>query len=345
MRSLGLALLLVCPAPPALAHDVGVDLLGNLTTSSATNPRVGSAGLSLSGSVDFSDRWTGFLLATYLRDFATRTPESASSGTNVFLFSGGALFIPTEHLLFMATVMGSPPVVQRNATTFSYAGGSADVVVRGTNWNLGGSLLGSWASNGLSRWEHTVDVTVGVNHLESAQVAELGTTVRARLYRLFCERNPGQGYCPLVNGVDSRLTQVRLAAAYTATLFSKTDVALELAGFLYDTSDPLSVGSFSAVIAGRQGPELGAGVPLAPWRLTVRPGVLHRFRSVSVRLGYQLGLYVGDVGTNHLVSLRVQWKVTPSVRLSASVLAQADLDRGAFVAPGGSAALGVLFLF
>lgn len=344
MRSAALTLCLITQT--ALAHDVGVDLLSNFTRSSSNNPRAGSLGLSLSGSFDFSQKWTGFLLATYVRDFATKTAESESPGSNIFLFSGGAMFIPTDHLMFMASVTGAPPTQQRNATVQEYATGTADVVIRSTNASLGGTLLTSWTTNGFSKWEHTVDVAVGLNHFDSDQQVELGSTVRARLYRVYCERNPTQGYCPLVNGVSTNLTQVRLAATYTATLFTRTDVGVELAGFVYDIPDPLGIGLYSSVVAGRQGPDLGQGIPVAPWLITVRPSVLHRFsRKVSVRVGYQLGVYVADTGTNHLLSVRASWKLTPSFRLTASLLGQADLLQGAFVNGGGSALVGVLFLF
>lgn len=332
-------------ASAAGAHDLGVDLTLNGTSASANNPRSGSAGVGLSGSYDFSERWTGFLGANYLRDFATRATDSYSAGSNIFFFSAGAMFVPSEHLLLMATVSGAPPSQQRNATTFAYEGGAVDVVVSAVNASLGGSLLASYATNGLSSWEHTVDVSAGVNHLESQQQLELGTSLRARLFRVYCERNPGRGYCPLVNGVRAPLTQVRLGAAYTATVAGKTDVSLDVAGYLYDTPNPLEVGSFSAVVLGRQGPDMGLGVPVAPWRVTVRPAVLHRFGKASVRLAWQYGLYVADAGANHLISLRVSWKVTPSLRLTATALGQADVDRGAVLNRGGTVTLGAVFIF
>lgn len=337
------ALLLV--AGSAHAHDLGVDLSLNGTAPSATNPRSGSAAVALSGSYDFSEKWTGFFTAAYLRDFPTRTDDTSSPGSNIAFFSAGAMFLASDHLLLMATLSGSPPTVQRNATSYDYAGGSADVVIRGNNASAGGSLLGSWASNGLTRWEHTVDVSAGVNRFETEQTLELGSTLRARLFRTYCERNPATSYCPLVNGLRTPLTQVRVAAAYTATLFTKTDVALEVAGFVYDTADPSEVGSFSAVVLGRQGPDMGQGIPVAPWRLTLRPSVLHRFGKVSVRVAWQLGVYTGNAGVNHLVSARVSWKVSPTLRLSLSALGQADVDRGAVLHRGGTVSAGVVVVF
>lgn len=343
-RRLALLVALVL-AWPANAHDLGVDLTLNGTGASANNPRSGSAGFGLSGSYDFNDRWTAFLTGNYVRDFATRAADSYSPGSNIFFLSAGVMFLPTDHVLLMATVTGAPPSEQRNATTFTNESGSADVVIRGTNSSLGGTLLVSYATGGLSNWEHTVDVSAGVNHFESQQQAELGTSLRARVFRTSCERNPVAGYCPLVNGLNSPLTQVRLGVAYTATISVSNDLGLDVAGFLYDTADPLGVGSFSAVVLGKQGPDMGLGVPVAPWRLTVRPSFLHRFGKFSVRASYQYGLYASNAGTNHLLSVKLSWKVQPQVRLTLSAIGQTDVDQRVVVNRGGTVTVGALFVF
>lgn len=332
-------------AAGAAAHDLGLDLTLNGTGASTNNPRTGSAGLVLSGSYDFTDSWTGFLTAMYVRDFATRSADSYSPGSNIFLFSGGVMFLATGHLMFMATVTGSPPTVQRNATTLAFNDTMVNLVVRGTNASLGGSLLGSYATNGFSNWEHTVDLAVGVNHFESQQVAELGEGPLARVVRAVCARDPTRGYCPLVPGVREPLTQVRLSGTYTATLFTKTDVGLDVSGFLYDSADPFSVGSFSAVVLGRQGPDVGLGLPIAPWRLTVRPFAFFRAGKFSVRLAYQFGLYTSDAGVNHLVSVKFAWKISSSLRVTLTALGQTDVDRGAVVNRGGTLTGGVLYIF
>lgn len=344
VRALAVGLALLWGAA-ASAHDLGLDLTLNGTGASANNPRTGSAGLVLSGSYDFSERWTGFATAMYVRDFATRSADSSSPGSNIFLFSGGAMFLATDHVMFMATVTGSPPTVQRNATSITYDTATADLVVRGANASLGGSLLGSYATNGFSTWEHTIDLSVGVNHFESNQIAELPDTARARVFRAFCAQNPGVSYCPLVNGLKEPLTQVRLGASYSATLFSRVDLGLDVAGFVYDSADPFSVGSFSAIVLGRQGPDVGLGVPVAPWRLTARPFALLRAGKFSVRLAYQFGLYTSDAGANHLVSVKLAWKISPSFRVTLSALGQTDVDAGAVVNRGGTITAGVLYIF
>jgi hypothetical protein len=351
---LAVVLTAVLSAASAHAHDVGLDVFLNGTAPSANNPRTGSVGFALSGSYDVSDKWTVFLSGLFLRDFATRTAETFSAGSNVFFVSGGAMWLPTEHLMLLAMAMGSPPTVQRSATEldFDFPTGPVDVLVRGTNASVGGLLLGSYATNGFSKLEHAVDLSVGVNHFRTEQTVELPQTARAAVVRTFCARPEAvsrarplaQELCPLVNGQSAALTQVRLGATWIGTIALKTDVALDVAGFLYDSADPASVGFWTVVLNGRTN-DFGSGVPAAPWAFTVRPSVTHRFSKFSVRVAYQLGLYTGGLGTNHLLSTRLTWKVTSSVRLTASLLGQADVSQRQVVNRGGTVGLGVLFLF
>jgi hypothetical protein len=328
----------------ARAHDVGFDMFLNGTAPSANNPRTGSAGFALSGSVDVSEKWTVFLSGLFLRDFATRTAETFSAGSNVFFVSGGAMWMPTNHLLFMAMAMGSPPTVQRSATEVAFVTGAADVLFRGTNASVGGVLLGSYATNGFSKLEHAVDVSVGVNHFRTEQTIELPQTARAAAVRTYCARNDDVGLCPLVNGQASSLTQVRLGATWIGTVSLKTDVAVDVAGFLYDSAEPASVGFFTVVQNGRSS-DFGSGVPAAPWAFTVRPSVTHRFSKFSVRGAYQLGVYTDGLGTNHLLSARVTWKATSWFRVSLSALVQADVAQRQVVNRGATLGLGTLFVF
>jgi hypothetical protein len=349
---LAVVLFAVLCARSARAHDVGLDIFLNGTAPSANNPRTGSAGFALSGSYDVTEKWTVFLSGLFLRDFATRTAETVSAGSNVFFVSGGAMWLPTEHLMLLAMAMGSPPTVQRSATEVEFVTGPTDVLFRGTNASVGGLLLGSYATNGFSKLEHAVDLSVGINHFRTEQMVELPQTPLAARVPTFCARPEAvsragpfaQQFCPLVNGQSAALTQVRLGATWIGTLALKTDVALDVAGFLYDSADPASVGFFTVVQNGRTN-DFGSGVPAAPWAFTVRPSVTHRFSKFSVRVAYQLGLYTGGLGTNHLLSTRLTWKVTSSVRLTASLLGQADVSQRQVVNRGGTVGLGVLFLF
>lgn len=335
---------LVGAAAPGWAHDLAIDLSGNTTAPTASNPRSGAVGLSISGSFDLSERWSLFATATYLRDLATRADKASSSGSNIFLLSGGATFLATDHWLFMASVLGSPPSAQLNAASLEFAvlPNPIDGVLRAVNSSVGASLVASYASNGLSDWEHTVDLSVGLNHFATEQKftaagALIGPALGERCAMVSDPRHP----CAMVNGYASTLTQVRIGATYTATLKLDTDLSLDAAGFLYDSADPLSAG----VLLLRQGSEVGLGMPVAPWRLTVRPSVLHRFGKFTVRLAYQLGLYTQQAGSNQLLSGKFTWKASSSLRLSVTVLGQTDWSGGAIVNRGATATLGLTVLW
>ncbi|MDP3237541.1 MAG: hypothetical protein Q8N26_32440 [Myxococcales bacterium] len=342
--ALVVAVVLAFPAN-AHAHDLGVDLTFNGTAASATNPRSGSAGFGLSGSYDFTDQWSAFLTANYLRDLATRTTDSFSPGSNIFLFSAGAMFVVNDHVMLMGAINGSPPSTQRNAQQLPLTVGNRtivlDGVLEGTNASLGGMLLGSYATNGLSNWEHTVDLSVNVTGLSSFQNLQLGRLAEA-IARNNCPPGDDQRACRLVVGTNTPLVQVRLGAAYTATLFWKLDLLLDGAAFLYD-QDPSRVGVFTQVQQGRT-TDLGLGSPTAPWVATARLTALYRFAKVNLRLGYQFGLYTADFGANHLVRASVTWKVSSSFRLTLSALVQTDVDSSGPINRGGTVSTGVLFL-
>ena len=210
-------------ASAAAAHDVSVDLTGSTTAKSEANPRAGSFGAAGSGSIDLGDTWSLFGGLTYTRDLGTRTTDTVSPGSNIFLFSAGALFIPTAHLMFMASANFSPTVRQENSTTITFEGLLAtrveklDLKVQSMTTSGGVSLLGSYISGGFGELAHIVDVLVGVNAFNTHQALEVPATTNGARWRMFCSR-PEQAqlnYCPLVNGVATSLVQVRLGGTYT----------------------------------------------------------------------------------------------------------------------------------
>jgi hypothetical protein len=333
VRRLTLALLLVTAR--AWAHDVSVDVSGTLTTTSANNPRAGAFGLGASGAYDVDERWsvTGTLL--YTRDLATRTPESFSPGSDVFLLSLGVMWLPTDALMTMLSVTGSPPATQKNATTVTTSQGrSADAVIDSRAWSLGATWNGLWSSG-----VHTVDVGLGVNRFSVFQRLDVPNTVRGRLLEASCEAGARFAVCALVGGVSSPLWQGRFSAGYTATLFRDTDVGLDAAYFVYD-APPSSVGYFSLLAFGRA--ELGSGVPVLPLQLSLKPRVAQRFGPVTVKLTYQAGLYTERLGVLHAVTVKTSWKVTPTWRVSLTLTGQLDAHGGAVSNPGAQALLGVL---
>ena len=349
MRGAWLWLLLVVPMP-AWAHDVSVDLSGSLTTTSQNNPRAGSFGAMASAGWDVKDTLTLFTNLGYTRDLATRAGMTGTSGSNVVLAGLGVMWLPTDNLMTMLTVTGSPPSAVRSATTIDLSqvvanGPRFDVVVDSRTWTLGGLWTGTWMQSPTDGpWLSAVDVLAGATWYDVFQQLELPTGPVADTVRQRCGANPSQAsVCALVNGASTPLLQVKLGGGYVGTLFDDTDFGLEVLGYLYDRN-PSDVGYFSAVNVGR-GLELGSGVPVLPLAVSVRPSVLHRFSRVSLKLSYQFGLYAAGQGANHIATLRSTFKLSKSWRLTVTVTGQIDRTSGGWDNPGGTALVGATVLF
>lgn len=330
---------------PAWAHDVSVDVSGSLTTTSQNNPRAGSFGAMASAGLDLSDTLTLFANLGYTRDLATRAGMTGTSGSNVVLAGLGVMWLPTDNLMTMLTVTGSPPSLVRSATTVELTQTRFDVVVDSRTWTLGGLWTGSWMETpNDGPWLSAVDVLVGATWYDVFQQLELPRTAGGDVVRQRCAANPSlASACPLVNGASTPLLQVKLGGGYVGTLFDDTDFGVEVLGYLYDRN-PSDVGYFSAVNVGR-GLELGNGVPVLPLAVSVRPSVLHRFSRVSLKLSYQFGLYAAGQGANHIATLRSTFKLSSSWRLTVTVTGQLDRTSFGWDNPGGTALVGATVLF
>lgn len=328
-------------ARAALGHDVFVDVSPGFTARSDANPRSGSVSVAAGATWEPSDAWAVFGSAQYTRDFGTRTEDTTATGSNIVLLSMGASWAPSEHLLTMVNVTGSPPARQLNATTVSVGARATDVVLESEAWSLGGLWTGAWMSGGTSSLESAVDVVLGASRYEVHQRLLTGDTARGQALRNTCATAGYRGttICRLVAGLSTPLYQGRLGAGYTATLFEATDVSLSATYYLYD-KDPNEVGYFSLVALGRA--ELGNGVPILPLQVTLRPAVSHRVGPLTLRVAYQLGVYQGGDGLNHAVTGRVTWKASRTFRLYLSLTGQFDTLAGAVVSPGGNGVLGAL---
>ncbi len=346
MTRAALALFVVSGA--ARAHDLGVDLTAAFTQVSANNPRTGAAALGVTGAWDVSSSFALFGLASYTRDLATRTETTASSGSNIFRFSLGAQWLPHPQWMVMLTATGSPPSAQVNATTRTVEEpltGDArlvDVVIDSRSFSAGGQALVAWMSDGPGPVQSTLDVGLGAHRYDIEQRLRLGDGPAAELLRAGCARRATE-FCQLVGGASTPLWQARLSAGYTATVRERTDLGAELGVFVYDR-DPAEVGYFSVVAVGRD--EVGAGVPVLPLRLSLRPSISHRFSRVTLRAAYQWGLYTSELGAMHSLMGKLTWKASDAWRLSLAVTGQLDVDRSrAVVNRGGVAQVAVLHLF
>ena len=341
MKARALVLAAMLGSSLAHAHDVSFDVGLSSVKPTDQNPRSGSATANLSGAYDFNEDWSAWLGATYTRDFATKTTDTSSPGSNIFLFNAGAMWLVSDHVSLLAGGTFSPKTTQLSATTVTdpSAPTRIDAVVRSDNASWGVNAAMTWGSNGLSAFESTVDASVALTSFSVFQQAELGTSVRAGLLRNACRLSASPG-CALVNGSSQSLAQVRLTAGYTATIRA-FDAGIDVSWFLYDR-DPNQVGYFSLLELGR---DLGNGVPVAPFLFTLRPAFTYRVSKLTFKLSYQLGVYTGSTGSNQLVSLKTTFAVSRSVRLALTLSGQADREGGVLVNTGGTAMLGVVFVF
>lgn len=347
LSRVGLVALLI--STPARAHDVGLEVSGAYTSPSAVNPRSGGAGVSATGAYDVSDAFSLFAQASYLRDLATRTETTSSKGGNVFRFALGAQWLPRPNWLLMLALSGSPPAAQTNSTRAVVTdprdgeARTVDLTIDSRSYSFGGQLVAGWTSGGLKNFESTVDVSAGLNRYDIFQRVRLGDGAGADFVRRVCARRPDLDACRLVDGVSSPLWQGRFAAAYTATLFLDTDVGVEAAAYAWD-ADPSSVGYFAPVIAGRQ--DFGVGVPVSPLLFSLRPQVVHRFKRVTLRFNYQLGVFTSGLGAMHALTGKLTWKVAGGLRLSLTVVGQVDVDGSSkYLGAGVSGVLGALYVF
>ncbi len=338
-------------ASVAAAHDVSVDLTGAAVAKSEANPRAGSVGAAGSGSYDLNDTWSLFGGLTYTRDLGTKTTDTVSPGTNIFLINAGTLFIPNSHLMFMVSANFSPTVRQQNATTISFDGllglrrDSIDLKVISQTTSGGASFLGSYVAGGFSDLNHIVDLLVGVTGFNTYQQLEVPLTAVGTKWRTYCAKPDTKdvNYCPLVNGVTTPLVQARIGATYTLSIKRKYDVGLDGAVYVY-SADPNSVGYYSVLEVGRL-PDLGSGVPVAPYAFTGKIIGMARFEKLAFRLSYQYGHYLGGYGANHWVSLRTSYKFTPGFKLTLTTSGQGDATSSGFINLGVQGSLGALLTF
>lgn len=362
LRSAALLLGLLLSAP-ALAHDVSLDLSAGSARATNDSPRSGFLGLGLGGSYELSDELSLSLGASLTRDLPTPPPPGSSTPreppTNIVLLSGGADWLVGESWALSGLFTFSPrvnQVVDSTLTLDTRLGTSElDVKLDTSNSSLGLILAGGYTTAGDSNLESSVDVSVSTTRYVTTQRLRQINRGDPDIERLnaACQLNPGLQICRLrdpqqaaLAELRAALTELRLSAGYTATLFSNTDVGLEGSWFLYD-SDPTQVGYFSLVSFGRTGPSasVGDGIAVSPLLFTVRPQVTHRMGAFTLRAWFQHGRYVGDLGVSNLLGLRLTYRLSRELRVTLLGNAQRNADQGETDPPLLSLTTGLLYRF
>ncbi len=334
-------------ATVASAHDASVEIDGSATTATSNNPRVGSLGVTAGGGLDLADDWTLWATLGYRRDLATRAAGVSASGGNLFQLSGGAMWFGS-YFSALLSVSYSPPAQIRSAVTVPYTNKQTGqtsaveaVVLNGTSsvgFTAGGGLrLGSFSS-----FASLFLLQANALHYDLTQQYQLPSTPRGRAFSAYCQNNPGVPACSLLNdGLHSEFWQVQLNASYTATVRDDLDVGLDGALYLYDT-DPAKVGYFSVAVLGRT-VEVGSGSAIAPLLGTLKPFVAYRWKRWSMKASYQFGVYAAGEGLSHVVALRPAFKLTDSVKLTLSLVAQGDFGKVG-TTYGATAILGAMWV-
>jgi hypothetical protein len=143
----------------------------------------------------------------------------------------------------------------------------------------------------------------------------------------------------------NNVTQFPLSLTAIATLFEDTD--LGLTAYLYEySSDPASLGFFSASSVGRGSVAFGAGLPIEPMLWAVKPELSHTFFDrVTPTLSYEYGQYVDNLGSSQAVSLKVKVKLTHHWKVWVHGIVEQDTDFDGDITDAYSVSAGVRYTF
>jgi hypothetical protein len=366
---------LVAPPPaPATAAGKAAQKLGRtgeiideaaVGSSQPTpeNPRQGQAANLVRGSLFLSDAFT--LNASVLLTLEGGAPPpqgspfQASYGGAVALASLGFDWEADDHFTLGLRGDLSPPSEQYSATTVQYQATrtspfeTVDALLRTRSSSWGGALTLGYDTAGDGDYESSVLASVTATNLTSderlTQVqGRLGRVVSAADLRTFCRTTPtkcSKSLRAVLSDQQFSLAQVRLAGAFTETLFEDTDLTLGGEYYIY-SDDPTQLGFFSVASAGRLTNLGGSGVPIAPLQWTVRPEITHRFGAFSARLWVQAGQYVDGAGQGTAaIGARLQYKFTRAFRMWVSASGQKDTDVDGNESKSGLLALGMAYRF
>ncbi|MBS2031407.1 MAG: hypothetical protein JST54_26135 [Deltaproteobacteria bacterium] len=345
--SLAIVLAIALGAPrSAGATYVGDELSLGTTRPTPENPRSGTIGETLYGSIDASQTLSFMGRLSLLHDDAVAPQAGANFGAgggNVLLFTTGVDWEATKHFNLAATIDYSPKAQQNSDSTLTLdtAAGTTlpvDSLLRTNASSFGATLTLAYDTMDLdaetpSNFEWAFAVNLGAMRLNSQQsIAQLAfydkLTNRERTLSVsaindtYCPKHPKQPICKVaanLTGQTESLSQFPLEADMTVTLYENTDVGLAVTYFAY-SEDPTALGFFTVSAAGRTSRpsgslEFGAGMPLAPEQLVVRPDVGHAFGPVYADLYAEYGNYLDDQGHEVALGLKLKWRINHNWRI------------------------------
>jgi len=342
MRLAGCASALLVAAA-ARASSISDQITVGATQATAQNPRAGSISNLLRGTFEPGERWA----FTADAQITFEEPSGGPSGTPVSFqeqggmvtdFSASVDWEATDNWTLGGTVGFSPRSTTSTVAAVTVIDPStgrpanAEGLIRVTNDSAYAELLAGYDTAGDSSLEWSFTAAVALNRFETLQRLEAAQLDRGRLI--------------MVNEVraSAELRSARLSGGATATLFTDTDVSLNLDYYAY-ADDPTKVGYFSVGGAARTG-SAGAGVPIAPLHYLLRPEVAHRFGDFSLKLWGQAGRYMPGTGQGTSgAGLKVQYRFARWFRVWATLSGQKDVDSSRQSTLSGTFTLGAAYRF
>ncbi len=317
------------------AHFIADELGVGTSQTTPINPRSGYLYDRLFGSIDLGEAVSLRLDATGTHDFATSAQHGAHFrfvGREIFSFIGGLDWNVSEHFFLSAEGDFSPRSTASADAPVNFASsGQADASINSSSTLYGFLARAGFHVGDNPDTETTIDGDFSLVHYSSRQAVvavDSGSgPVDIQSVINDCLQNQQAGcdeYISAANQQSVELNQYRTSVSLTQALY---DTDLTLAGSYYwYNHDPTTLGYFSLLTAGRSF-AANAGVPLAPLRFTVGPGVGHSFGGFRVDLSYQYGQYVADQGRRHGGAIKLQYKFSRVISAWFRVDGVDDLDR------------------
>ncbi len=318
----------------AAASSVSNEVGGQATQTTPSNPRAGDVADLFKANIDVGESFVLRPAIGYTYEFGTAVPTGGffkGTAASIFALSVGLDWEANDALTLSVDALFSPSSSQSADTVFTLTGPAGGIEQRdGLLQTMASSygadffadyLIGNPLADALA---FAVDGDVGWLALNVDQALEkleneMGTAASSvSRIRAFCnatkvsaEVRQCQALAPLLSSGTDTLHEFRLAAGGTVTVGGEIDVGLHGAFYLYN-KDPSEFGYYSSLTSGRtdlHNLSLGNGVPLAPYRFTLRPDVTRRVGPVSLTLWYQFALYASDLGTSQVFGARLQWAI------------------------------------
>jgi hypothetical protein len=330
-------LILALIATGVRAASLSNEVIVNNTQATETNPRSGSVGDALAGSVDLSDNFSLDFGGTLTSANSSPSPLPNQSGSAaVALLNLGVEWMPTDSITLAVSGEWSPQTTTFADTPLALTTQIGTAHIRSLSDEIGigadlsfdttGTSALEWSFTGGLHFTHW-DIDQNIPRVTDAKGALLTNTQVRNEVSTYCSRHPllqncGKRVLRSLAATPFVLNSTEFSGSATAILFADTDLTMSADVYEY-AQDPGQEAYASLIFNGRG----GAGVPVAPLRYLVKPEIAHRFGDFSVRAWVQAGEYVQNTGgTTKGAGIKLQYKFTRSFKMWAKLLGSKDVD-------------------